>query len=37
MMTDLVCLVGGDRHELMLQRMVNKSDRLIHINDDTIW
>lgn len=36
---DLVCLVTGDRHEpfYMLQRMVNKSDRLIHINnDDTI-
>ncbi len=36
---DLVCLVTGDRHEpfYMLQRMVNKSDRLINIADsDTI-
>lgn len=36
---DLVCLVTGDRHEpfYMLQRMVNKSDRLINITDsDTI-
>ena len=36
---DLVCLVTGDRHEpfYMLQRMVKKVDRLIHINeDDTI-
>lgn len=36
---DLVCLVTGDRHEpfYMLQRMVKKSDRLIHITeDDTI-
>ncbi len=36
---DLVCLVTGDRHEpfYMLQRMVNKSDRLININDnDTV-
>lgn len=36
---DLVCLVTGDRHEpfYMLQRMVKKHDRLIHINEnDTI-
>lgn len=36
---DIVCLVTGDRHEpfYMLQRMVNKSDRLIHISEnDTI-
>ncbi len=36
---DLVCLVTGDRHEPfhMLNRMVTKSDRLIHITeDDTI-
>ncbi len=36
---DLVCLVTGDRHEpfYMLQRMVKKADRLIHINEyDTI-
>lgn len=36
---DLVCLVTGDRHEpfYMLQRMVNKSDRLINITDtDTV-
>ncbi len=33
---DLVCLVTGDRHEPfhMLNRMVNKSDRLIHITED---
>ena len=36
---DLVCLVTGDRHEpfYMLQRMVKKHDRLIHINEnDTV-
>lgn len=36
---DLVCLVTGDRHEPfhMLNRMVKKADRLIHINEnDTI-
>lgn len=36
---DLVCLVTGDRHEPfhMLNRMVIKSDRLIHINEnDTV-
>ncbi len=36
---DLVCLVTGERHEpfYMLQRMVKKIDRLIHVNEyDTI-
>lgn len=36
---DLVCIVTGERHEpyYMLQRMVRKSDQLIHINEnDTV-
>lgn len=36
---DLVCLVTGDRHEpyYMLQKMLKKEDKLIHINEnDTI-
>lgn len=33
---DLVCLVTGERHEpfFMLQRMIRKQDRLIHITDE---